>query len=86
MKIIYTYKKNIYAAYEAAYLHLGLDTKLMPKTKNIIKEIKLYYLGLDEDLNEVYIANVGRKVKIFNNVIMGLSNIYGEEIKIINLY
>ncbi|SDK41425.1 DUF3189 family protein [Natronincola ferrireducens] len=88
MKIIYTYKKDVYAAYRAAYLHLRLNPSLIPKPinklKDMNKEVKLYYAGLDEELNEVYIANGGRNITIFNNVIKGVGNIYQEEIKIIN--
>jgi len=84
MRIIYTYKKNRYAAYKAAYLHLGIDINLIGNTKDIKEDIKPYYLGLDKDLNEVYISNSGRNTNIFNNIILGLSNIYNEDIKTIN--
>ncbi|AKL95605.1 hypothetical protein CACET_c21590 [Clostridium aceticum] len=87
MKIIYVYKKNVYAAYKAAYLHLKLDENSIPHEglREINREVKPYYIGLDEDLNEVYIADGGRNLTIYRNVMEGLSSIYGEEIKIIDI-
>ncbi|MCC5911885.1 MAG: DUF3189 family protein [Clostridiaceae bacterium] len=89
MKIIYAYKKNIYAALKAAYLHLKLQEDGISRSKEALEkmhhQIKPHYIGLDENLNEVYVANYGRKKEIFNNVIKGLGNMYEEEVEIINL-
>ncbi|ARE87963.1 DUF3189 family protein [Clostridium formicaceticum] len=87
MKIVYVYKKNVYAAYKAAYLHLKLDANALSQEvlKKANREVKPYYLGVDEDLNEVYVADGGRNLTIYKNVIEGLASIYGEEIKIIDI-
>lgn len=89
MKIIYAYKGNIYAAYSAAYLRLKLDPALLNGIQNQLedkhKEIKPYYLGLDEDLNEIYIANYGKNPTIFKNTMEGLGKLYEEEIKVITV-
>lgn len=87
MKIIYGYKRNIYAAYSAAYLRLKLDPTLLDgrqtELKEKHKEIKPFYLGLDEEFNEVYIANCGKNPTIFKNTMEGLSKLYDEEIEVI---
>ncbi|SES65041.1 Protein of unknown function [Natronincola peptidivorans] len=90
MKIVYAYKKNIYAAYRAAYLHLSLNPQLIPKSRRELmrshENIKPYYLGIDEDLNEIYIASCGRNYTIFQNAMEGIGRIYGEEVQIILIH
>lgn len=87
MKIILAYNRNNYAAFQAAYLRLKLDPSLLERIKKIFKAnanaIQPYYLGLDKDLNEVYIVNCGKDPIIFKNSIEGLGKIYGEEVEVI---
>ena len=87
MKIIYAYKRNIYAAYRAAYLRLRLDTTLLRDLQlELMKShirIRPLYLGIDEDFNEIYIANYGRKANIFKNSLEGLGKIHEEEVEVV---
>lgn len=89
MKILYIYKKNMYAALEAAYIHLKLDVFLLNTMEYDLgrkyKQNTLHYIGMDEEYNEVYVINYGRNIKIFKNIINSFGQLYKEEIKIIAL-
>ncbi len=83
MKIIYVFNKNFYAAIGAAYLHLRLD---IPKDiMNIYNEEgNFYYLGIDMELNEVYLLYSSKYNYILKNLLEGFSDLYGE--KILTIY
>lgn len=83
MKIIYVFNKNFYAAVEAAYLHLRLD---IPKDiMNIYNEEgNFYYLGIDTELNEIYLLYSSKYNYILKNLLEGFSDLYGE--KILTIY
>ena len=85
MKIIYVFNKKFYAAVKAAYLHLELD---IPKNfRNIInnynEEGNFYYLGMDTELNEVYLLHSKKCNHILKNLLKGFSNLYNEETLVI---
>ncbi len=85
MKIIYVFNKNSYAAIKAAYIHLKLD---IPKNfryiiDNYNEEGNFYYLGIDAELNEVYLLYSSKCNLILKNLLNGFSNLYNEEISII---
>lgn len=86
MKIIYVYNKNFYAAIKAAYMHLKLnipeDIEHLNKIYN--KEGEFFYLGLDENLNEVYLLYSKKNSYILENLLKGLAHMYRDEIKVIN--
>ncbi|KAB3538560.1 DUF3189 family protein [Alkaliphilus pronyensis] len=83
MKYIYVFKKNDYAALLAAYIHLKMDYKHI-KTK-AIEPMKLFFMGIDHKLNEVYIIKSSCKIKILINILNGLATIFNHSIIIINL-
>ncbi|HZK58195.1 MAG TPA: DUF3189 family protein [Clostridia bacterium] len=85
MKIIYVFNKNSYAAIKAAYLHLKLD---FPEDfKDIVncysEEGSFYYLGIDIELNEIYLLRSSKCNYILKNLLKGFSNLYNKEILII---
>ena len=85
MKIIYVFNKNFYAAIKAAYLHLKLDISgdLKDVIDNYNEEGHFYYLGIDIELNEVYLLHSSKCNYILKNLLEGFSNLYGEEILVI---
>ncbi|KAB3533168.1 DUF3189 family protein [Alkaliphilus serpentinus] len=80
MKYIYIYRKNDYAALLAAYLRLKNKTI----STNQIK-FGILFLGIDEELNEVYIVKYRRNPQVLINLLKGIGEIYREELKIIDL-
>jgi len=87
MKIIYLYRRNAYAAIMAAYAHLKLNA---PKNLDYVresyrKEGYFFYLGMDEDFNEVYLLYSERKGLILTNLLHGFAALYHQNIKIIDL-
>jgi len=86
MKIIYLYKKDRYAAIMAAYTHLNFssmeDFKFIDQYK---KEGYFYYLGMDEEFNEVYLLYSKKRGPILKNLLKGFAHICDEEIKVIDL-
>ncbi len=87
MKIIYVYKKKSYAAIIAAYVHLKLNTSKQSnniKHKNN-KEGHFLYLGIDQELNEVYLLNSSKPGPILKNLLNGFANLYNEKILVIEL-
>ena len=86
MKIIYVYKKDPYAAIMAACAHLKLNVDHKPKLVNnkFKKEGYFFYLGIDEELNEVYLLYSRKNGYILNNLLIGFGHIYGEKVMIIN--
>ena len=84
MKIYYIYRRNLYAAHLAAYLHLGINNPV--KQKNIkIENMQYLYCGLGRKGEEIYIANYGRNKRIFINLLEGIAQIYNIRIKIVDL-
>jgi len=86
MKIIYVYKKNLYAALIAAYTDLKLE---IPQSIEYISDIYnkegyFYYLGIDEKLNQVYLLYSRKNSYILENLLNGFAHLYDEEIKVIN--
>lgn len=85
MKIIYVFNKNSYAAIKAAYLRLKLG--IPPNFNGIIdsykEEGRFYYLGVDMELNEVYLLHSNKCNYILKNLLKGFSNLYGEEVFVI---
>lgn len=87
MKKIYIYKKDPYAAIQAAYGHLKLDLpNNLKEIKNIYnKEGHFYYLGIDEDLNEVYLLYSNKRGAILKNLLNGFAHLYNEDVELIDL-
>ncbi len=85
MKIIYVFNKNFYAAVKAAYLHLKLDfpENLEDTINSYNEEGNFYYLGVDIELNEIYLLHSSKCNYILKNLLRGFSNLYNEEILII---
>ena len=85
MKIIYVFNKNSYAAIEAAYLHLKLD--IPENFKEIVsaynEEGNFYYLGIDAELNEIYLLYSSKYNHILKNLLGGFSDLYDEETLVI---
>lgn len=86
MKIIYLYNKNVYAALKAAYTHLKL--KIPIEIKNIKHKYNekghFYYIGMDIELNEIYLLKSRKNNYILKNLLQGFSNLYDEEILIVD--
>ncbi len=84
MKIIYI-KKNSYAAAEAAYMHLKSDVS--ENFRNIVgsccDEGHFYYLGIDAELNEIYLLYCNKCTIILKNLLESLSDLFNEEILVI---
>lgn len=83
MKNIYIYRHNDYAAIRAAYLRLKIP-KEIPRVIPL-KTMKLYFIGVDENLEEVYLLKYAIKKTILINILMGIGEIFNEEIYIIDL-
>ena len=85
MKIIYVFNKNSYAAIKAAYLHLKLD--ISENFRDVVdsynEEGNFYYLGIDTELNEVYLLYSSKYNYILKNLLGGFSDLYNEEILVI---
>ncbi len=81
MKLIYIYRHNDYAAITAAYLRL----KVQPAKPVRLKEMKLYFLGTDQKLNEVYLLRYTIKKHILMNLLEGLSEMFKDELAVIDL-
>jgi len=84
MKIYYIYRRNLYAAHLAAYLHLGINNPVKQKN-NRIKEMQYLYCGLSSKGEEIYIANYGSNKRIFVNILEGVAKIYDVRIKVVDL-
>ncbi|MDR5657911.1 hypothetical protein RH915_00250 [Serpentinicella sp. ANB-PHB4] len=84
MKIIFTSKANSYKTMKEAYKHIGLDEKLIDPNCDLGK-MKLHYLGLDSESNEVYVSNYYKNKHIFSNIISGLGSVFKEEIIILDI-
>lgn len=84
LKIIYATRNNSYAALEAAYLHLNIESEL---EKDIIglESMRFYYLGLDYESNEVYIINYYKNKHIFRNIVNGFAKLYDKNVLIVDL-
>lgn len=85
MKIIYVFNKNSYAAIKAAYLHLKLD--ISENFRYVVdsynEEGNFYYLGIDTELNEIYLLYSSKYNYILKNLLWGFSDLYNEEILVI---
>ncbi|MCK9267892.1 MAG: DUF3189 family protein [Alkaliphilus sp.] len=85
MKIIYVFNKNSYAAIKAAYLHLKLD--ISENFKDIVniynEEGNFYYLGIDAELNEIYLLYSRKYNYILKNLLGGFSDLYNEKTLVI---
>ena len=83
MKIIYVSNKSFYAAVEAAYLHLKSD--IPENITNVYNEEgNFYYLGVDRELNEIYLLYSSKYNYILKNLLEGFSDLYDE--KILTIY
>ncbi|SCX87665.1 hypothetical protein [Alkaliphilus peptidifermentans] len=77
MKYFYSYKKNDYAALLAAYLHLEMDYNQITEKK--LKPYKLYYMGSDRKLDEVYLIKYpSSKKETLMNILNGMGYIFNE--------
>lgn len=87
MKIIYLYRKNAYAAIMAAYAHLKLNIPkdLVHMREGYGQEGYFFYLGMDEDFNEVYLLYSERRGLILTNLLNGFATLYNQHIKIFDL-
>lgn len=85
MKIVYMFNKNPYAAIMAAYVHLKLDfPKDIKYIKNDYREGYFYYLGIDKELNEVYLLYSSKNRIILKNLLKGFADLYEEEVLVID--
>ncbi len=87
MKIIYIYHKNFYAAIKAAYMHLKLQ---IPENLKDIKdkysrEGHFYYLGIDGELNEIYLLYSKKNSYMLRNLLNSFASLYSDEVIIIDL-
>jgi len=87
MKIIYVYNKKPKLVIMAAYAHLKLDIHENLKYIDIKyrKEGYFCYLGIDEDLNEIYLLYSNKRGPILKNLLNGIAHICNEEVKVIDL-
>ena len=85
VKIVYIFDKNSYAAAKAAYIHLRLNFSENFKSiiDNCIKKNDFYYLGVDAELNEIYLLYSNKCSFILKNLLQGLSDLYNEKILVI---
>ena len=84
MKIIYTTKKDNYAAVKAAYLHLNLTSELNEEDI-YIEPMRFYYLGLDKEDNEIYVVNYYKNKHIYKNIVEGLARLYNQGVLIVDI-
>ena len=85
MKIIYVFNKNSHAAIKAAYLHLKLDIpgNFREIVSSYNEEGNFYYLGIDTELNEIYLLYSSKYNYILKNLLGGFSDLYNEEVLVI---
>jgi len=84
LKIIYTTKKDNYAAVKAAYTHLQLNQEISEQDINM-EPMRFYYLGLDRDGNEIYVINYYKDKHIYKNIVEGLARIYEDNVLIVDM-
>ena len=84
MKIIFASKKDSYEAVKAAYKHMNIDEKKADPNCNLGK-IRLYYIGLDDENNQIYVSNYYKNKHIFKNIVQGLGKIYDEKVIILDI-
>lgn len=85
MRMIYIYRYNDYAAITAAYLHLKMNTEQI-QVQSKLQPMKLYYVGIDEELKEIYLLKYTIKKSILMNILQGIGNIFNEDVVIQDLY
>lgn len=88
MKVIYYGNSAAYAAYTMAAIHIGIyDKEKLPCLDDILKQWELcfihglqkgnlLYMGLDEELREIYVIGCGNHGRVLKKIYNGLSTIY----------